>query len=157
MVQLDATQHEFGDVYNRNIDTVYRVCYLYLKNKSDAEDMTQNTFMRYLRYNPTFDSVSHEKAWFIVTATNLCKNHFKTWWYKNTKSKDDLEHPVRDSKDEIIELVLGLPDKYKIVIYLYYYEGYSTNEISTLLNINESTIRTNLSKGRKALKNMIGA
>ncbi len=128
-----------------------------MKNKSDSEDMTQNAFMKYLKYNPVFENLTHEKAWFIVTATNLCKNHFKSWWNKNTCLKEEIEVKFKDKDNEIIEGVLSLPTKYKQVIYMYYYEGFNTKEISTLLLINESTVRTHLSKGRQLLKEKLGS
>lgn len=130
---------------------------MYMKNKTDAEDMTQNTFIKYLKYNPSFESSEHEKAWFIVTATNNCKNYFKTWWHKNACLDDEFEVAHHDKNDETLLLVLNLPNKYKQVIYMYYYEGYSTVEIAKLLNTKESTIRTHLLKGRQLLKEKIGS
>ena len=156
MVSLDINS-EFESIYNRNVETVYRVCYMYMKNKTDAEDMTQNTFMKYLKYNPNFENSEHEKAWFIVTATNNCKNHFKTWWNRNTCLDDEIEISTSDKNDETLLFVLNLPVKYKQVIYMYYYEGYSTVEIAKLLNMKESTIRTHLLKGRQILKEKIGS
>ena len=157
MYSLNSRTSEFESIYNRNIETVYRICYVYMKNKTDAEDMTQNTFMKYLKYNPIFENLEHEKAWFIVTATNNCKNHFKTWWNKNTCLNNDFEISYQDKNDETLEIVLNLPTKYKQVIYMYYYEGYSTVEIAELLNTNESTIRTHLLKGRNLLKEKMGS
>ncbi len=148
---------EFDIIYDRNVDLVYRICFIYMKNKVDSEDMTQNTFMKYLRYKPKFENVKHEKAWFIVTATNICKNHFKSWWNKNTNLKDELEVAITDKDNEIIETITSLPKKYKQVIYMFYYEGYKTKEISTILNINESTIRSHLQKGRNMLKEKLGS
>jgi len=155
LISLDNS--EFESIYNRNIETVYRICYMYMKNKTDAEDMTQNTFIKYLKYNPNFESSEHEKAWFIVTATNNCKNHFKTWWNRNTYLDDEFEVATNDTSDETLVHVLNLPTKYKQVIYMYYYEGYSTVEIAKLLNTKESTIRTHLLKGRQILKEKIGS
>lgn len=157
MISLDSTNSDFENIYNRNVETVYRICFVYMKNKTDAEDMTQNTFIKYLRYNPNFESLEHEKAWFIVTSTNICKNHFKSWWNKNITLDDEFEVKTNDKKDETLELVLNLPTKYKQVIYMHYYEGYSTVEIAKLLDMNESTIRTYLLKGRKILKDKIGS
>lgn len=68
------TEQGFSDVYARNIDAVYRVCFSFLKNSADAEDLSQDTFLRYLNRDVKFESARHEKAWFIVTASNLCKN-----------------------------------------------------------------------------------
>lgn len=155
LISLDNS--EFESIYNRNIETVYRICYMYMKNKTDAEDMTQNTFIKYLKYNPTFENNEHEKAWFIVTATNSCKNHFKTWWNRNTYLDNEFEVATTDKNDDTLSHVLNLPTKYKQVIYMYYYEGYSTVEIAKLLNTKESTIRTHLLKGRQILKEKIGS
>lgn len=157
MTSLKLRNSEFESIYNRNIETVYRICYVYMKNKTDAEDMTQNTFMKYLKYQPLFDNLEHEKAWFIVTATNNCKNHFKSWWNKHTYLDDEFEVEYKDKQDETLSLVLNLPNKYKQVIYMYYYEGYSTVEIAKLLNTKESTIRTHLLKGRQILKEKMGS
>lgn len=148
---------DFDKIYNRNIDSVYRVCFLYMKNKHDAEDMAQNTFINYLNKNPIFNNLNHEKAWFIVTASNLCKNHFKTWFYRNVCYDDMLEYSDNNKDNNILEYVLKLPTKYKQVIYLHYYEGYKSKEIASLCNINESTVRTHLQKGREILKKMIGS
>lgn len=156
MISLDVNNSDFEIIYNRNVETVYRICFVYMKNKTDAEDMTQNTFIKYLKYNPTFENLEHEKAWFIVTSTNICKNHFKSWWIKNTCLDNEIEVKTNDKNDDVLESVLKLPTKYKQVIYMYYYEGYSTVEISKMLDTKESTIRTHLLKGRQILKDMIG-
>ena len=148
-------EKDFNNVYNRNVETVYRICYMYLKNKVDSEDMTQNTFIKYMKNNPVFENEKHEKAWFIVTATNSCKNHFKTWWNKNTTLEEDIVVTSTDKKDETLETILNLPTKYKQVIYMHYYEGYATKEIAQLLNIKESTIRTHLVKARQLLKDIL--
>ena len=147
----------FESVYKRNVDTVYKVCYIFLKNKSDAEDLTQNTFIKYLKYNPEFSNLKHEKAWFIVTTSNVCKNHLKSWWKKTTVLSHEIEETYFDKDNDILEIILTLPVKYKDLIYMYYYEGYTTKEISEMTNTNESTIRTNLSKARVLLKEKIGS
>ena len=157
MISLDLQNSEFEDIYNRNVETVYRVCFMYMKNKTDAEDMVQNTFIKYLKYNPVFKNLDHEKAWFIVTSTNNCKNHFKTWWHKNTYLDNEFEVSSNEPNDETLTFVLNLPNKYKQVIYMYYYEGYSSVEIAKLLNVKETTIRTQLLKGRQILKEKIGS
>lgn len=146
----------FDDIYNRNVDTVYRVCYMYMKNKYDTEDMVQTTFLKFLKSNPLFENRNHEKAWFIVTASNTCKNHFFSWHFKNIENKE-IEIADKQNNDEVLEAVQSLSNKYKTVIYLYYYEGYNTAEISKLLNINESTIRTHLLKGRRYLQKILGS
>lgn len=126
------TDEELSQIYYRHVKTVYRVCFMYLKNRYDTEDMVQNTFLRLMRDKTEFESVSHEKAWLIRTATNLCKDYFRHWWNK-TVAIDEAEKVTEDRPfviDETLEKVLALPSKYRTAIYLYYYEGYSTVEIA---------------------------
>jgi RNA polymerase sigma-70 factor (ECF subfamily) len=148
------TNKEVLEIYNRHVDTVYRVCILYMKNKHDTEDMVQNTFIRLMRDNTEFQSEEHEKAWLIRTATNLCKDFFRSWWRKTVTIDHAKEVAVDGSIyiDDTIKKVMELPSKYKTTVYMYYYEGYSTTEISKILEKNVSTIKGYLHKGRKLLK-----
>lgn len=149
------TNDEIVEIYNRHVDTVYKICLMYLKNISDTEDAVQNIFLKLIHGNHRFESLEHEKAWLIVTSQNYCKNTLKHWWRKNRADIDNVPEPSykEDSYyDNIWEKILLLHNKYKIVIYLYYYEGYSTEEISKILNVNSSTIRTRLCTARRKLK-----
>lgn len=149
------TNSEIIDIYNRNVDTVYRISLMYLKNISDAEDAVQDIFLQLIHRNPKFENLEHEKAWLIVTSQNYCKNILNNWWRKKRTDINSVLEPsyIEDlSRDNIWQQVLSLPNKYKMVIYLYYYEGYSTDEISELLKIKSSTIRTRLCRARKRLK-----
>ena len=120
----------------------------------DAEDAVQETFMKFYRSNRTFDSESHKKAWLIVTASNCCKNMLKHWWNRRNNLEDYTELVgSNDSEiDEMMELVMSLPEKYKTSVYLYYYEGYNSREISKIVGKPESTIRTYLQNAKKILK-----
>lgn len=152
---LFYTNKEIIEIYNRNVDTVYRISLMYLKNIPDAEDAVQDIFLKLIHRNNKFESLEHEKAWLIVTSQNHCKNILKNWWRKKRTDINSILEPsyTEDlSNDSIWQQVLSLPNKYKMVIYLYYYEGYSTDEISELLKIKSSTIRTRLSRARKELK-----
>lgn len=148
------TNEELTQIYNRHVDTVYRVCFMYMKNRHDTEDMVQNTFIRLMKDKTVFKSEDHEKAWLIRTATNLCKDHFRNWWSKTVgidKAVEKvIEHPF--DADENYEIIMSLPPKYKTAIYLYYYEGYSTVEIAKMLGKKESTIRGHLHTARKLIK-----
>lgn len=151
---LLRTNEELVQIYNRHVKTVYRVCFMHMKNQADTEDMVQNTFLRLMRDNTVFENEEHEKAWLIRTATNLCKDHFRHWWSKTV----GLDHAVGAAVEQTfktdgnLEKVLALPSKYKTPVYLYYYEGYSTAEIAEMLKKNHSTVRSWLSKGKKLLK-----
>jgi RNA polymerase sigma-70 factor (ECF subfamily) len=128
---------------------------MYLKNIPDAEDAVQNIFLKLIYGNYRFENLEHERAWLILTSQNHCKNILKHWWRKKRVDIDNIPEPSYERKntfDDIWKQILLLPNKYKIVIYLYYYEGYSTEEISEILNIKSPTIRSQLSTARKKLK-----
>lgn len=148
------TNNEVSEIYDRHVNTVYRVCILYMKNKHDTEDMVQNTFIRLMRDNTKFESFEHEKAWLIRTSTNLCKDFFKSFWRKTVDIDyaNEVAHNEEFYIDDTIKKVMELPPKYKTALYMYYYEGYSTVEISKILDKNLSTIKGYLHKGRKLLK-----
>ncbi len=151
---LLRTNEELSQIYNRHVKTVYKVCLMFMKNRHDTEDMVQNTFIRLMRDKTRFESEEHEKAWLIRTAANLCKDYFRGWWSK-TIGMDNVAEVAVDAPlniDETLNIVLGLPPKYKTVVYLYYYEGYSTVEIAKMLRQNESTVRSRLYTARNLLK-----
>lgn len=158
MLSETDMQQQFTQIYYRNVSSVYRVCYSYMKNKPEAEDMVQETFLRMITSGQTFENSRHEKAWLIVTAANLCKDTLKKWWRKH-EDLDDYANilPAADPKeDSAVEAVLNLPPKYKDVVYLYYYEGYSTAEIARHLKSPEATVRSRLSRARTILKDQLG-
>lgn len=149
------TDEEITRVYEKYVDTVYRVCFMMLKNASETEDATQNVFIKFMRDDTEFETDEHLKAWFIVTAQNECKNMLKHWFRSKRDSMEDVPEATYvddDSKKELLEKVFSLDEKYRMPIYLYYYEGYSTSEISEMLNTKHSTVRTYMAKGREKLK-----
>lgn len=142
------------EVYERNVDRMYQICYIFFKgNKSDIEDAIQSIFTKVMDKQIRFESLEHEKAWFIVATNNYCKNKVKHWWNKNKELDFDVKEEIK--QDETLEKVLSLPDKYKTSIYMHYYEGYSCVEISKMLGIPENTVYSYLHKGRLMLKNII--
>lgn len=151
-------ENEIIEIYERNVDMVYRICYSFLKNTMDTEDMVQNTFIKILDQSVVLESPEHEKAWLIVTAKNLCKNHLKHWWQKRENIEDEINRVQMDEKEEgdVLKSVMKLPEKYRITLYLYYYEGYDSNEIGKIMDKPPSTIRNYLKRGRDRLKEMIG-
>lgn len=151
---LLRTTQEVSEIYDRHVNTVYRVSILYMKNQHDTEDMVQNTFIRLIRDNTVFQSEEHEKAWLIKTATNLCKDFFRSWWTKTVgiNHAEDMAIDKPIEIDDTIKKVMELPSKYKTAVYMYYYEGYSTKEIAEILDKNISTIKGYLFTGRKLLK-----
>lgn len=119
-------ENEFEEINYLHVDAIFRLCFTYLKNKADTEDAVQEVSLKLLNYKGTFESENHRKAWLIVTVSNYCKNFLKHWW-RNRKNIDEYTEKIGDTNfevDEMMELVLALPDKYKTAVYLYYYEGY---------------------------------
>ena len=158
MPALQRTGKEITEIYNRQVDTVYRICYSFMKNTQDTEDMVQETFLRLLSSGVGFVSEEHEKAWLIVTASNLCKDSLKKWWRK-TEDIDDPSLGLRQPPfeiDEVLAAILKLPQDQKTVVYMYYYEGYSTKDIAGYLRCPHATVRSRLSRARKALKDKLG-
>ena len=160
MKVLYKASEEFRVIYQRNVRRVYRICLLYLKSPSEAEDATQDIFIKYLVKQMNFKNEDHEKAWFIVVAKNYCKDSLKSWWKSRRIDMESLPE-ISCSEEEtnvtdILEKLLSLPKKYRIVMYLYYYEEYSIKQISDILNRKESTIQTQLSRGRNLLKERLG-
>ncbi len=154
--RIRRSDKEMTDLYMRNRNTLYRVCYAYMKNPSDTEDAVMDTFLQLVRKGPAFENDEHEKAWLIRTAANICKNKLHHWWRRKENIDDfyDLSAPVQT--DETFQAVMELPDKYKTVVYLYYYEGYSGKEIAAILKKPASTIRNYLHEARIILKERLG-
>lgn len=136
-------------------DTVRRICMLHLKSYSDTEDIFQTVFLKYLTYRGDFQSDEHEKAWFIRVTVNACKDYLKSFFRSRTISLEELKDvssEVTESHGEVLSAVLSLPQKYKDVVYLHYYEGYTAVEIGRILKKNENTVYTLLSRAKKILK-----
>ena len=108
-------EQEFTKVYERYVDDIFRLCFSFMKNQMDAEDVVQETFLKYFYSHKEFESPDHLKAWLIVTASNHCKDLLKQWWRKR-KNLDDYEEAAGGEMvvaDEMMELVMSLPEKYK--------------------------------------------
>ena len=146
-------------LYTRNVDAVYRICYVYLRSRADAEDAVQSVFLRYLQKQPVFRDENHERGWLLLTAKNICRDMLRSWW-RHRVGLDELPEPAIPMRDkepsELTEALLALPEKYRITLYLYYWEGYPSREVAALLGCRESTVRTRLQRGREMLKNDLG-
>ncbi len=155
---LLRTDKEIAEIYTRHSKMLYRVCFAYMKNAMDTEDAVQETFFHLVRSGPAFVSAEHEKAWLIRTASNICKNALRHWWRKRENIEDfqDIQSGETVETDEVFHAVMDLPEKYKTVVYLYYYEGYTGAEIAGILNKPQSTIRNSLREARALLKERLG-
>lgn len=148
---------------NRAIDTyadmVRRICFYHLKSYTDTEDIFQNVFLKYMLYSGAFESDEHEKAWLIRVSINACKDHLKSLFRRRTVSLDEvaeLESEDSEYHPEVIEAVLALPEKYRNVIYLFYYEQYTAAQIASIMKSKENTVYSLLSRGRAILKQKLG-
>lgn len=152
------TKWDINLIVEEYADTITRICYSYGKNYDDTQDIMQNVFLKLMRANPKFDSKEHEKAWIIRVTINECKDFLKNIFRRHASLEEIQEIPIEEEADlsYIREAVLKLPDKYKSVIYLFYYEGYTVVEIAGILHKKENTIYTWMNRARQMLKEMVG-
>lgn len=149
------SEQEVNRAVEKYADTVFRICILHLKNKSDAEDIFQEVFLKFALNDQEFENANHEKAWIIRVTINACKDLIKSFFRSRTISIDELISVADEEKEDlsyVLEAVLKLPVKYRDAIYLHYYEGYSALEIGEILGKNENTVYSILSRGRSMLK-----
>lgn len=140
-------------------DLILRVCYTYLKSTQDAEDICQETLLKLLYTNCSFVSPAHEKAWVIRTASNACKDLLKSAARTRTCALDacaDQAAPAKAEGSSVLDAVQALPEEYREVIYLHYYEGYNLKEIGAMLAIPPATVGTRLARGRQRLRTILG-
>lgn len=148
----------FQALAEKYMDVVYRVAYNSLKNPHDADDVTQEVFVRLLRTKADFESEEHAKRWLIRVAVNESRRLACSPWRRHTAALEDCgEIPQWDTHQEsdMFRQVMALPSKYRVPLYLYYYEELSTQEIAGVLGRSPSTVRTQLSRAREQLKTLL--
>lgn len=150
---------EYERIVKEHIDTVYRIALSYTKTPADADDVVQQTFMKLLTKPASFKDEEHIKKWLIRVCINECNSLFSAFWRRNVGSADEISEEAvfepefeDDRHEELYEAIKELPAKSRIVIYLFYYEGYSTKEIAEIIHIKEATVRTRLVAARKMLR-----
>ena len=140
-------------------DMVWRVCMVHLKNAADTEDILQEVFLKYALHSQPFESPQHEKAWVLRVAINRCRDVLRGVFRGKTASLDEVmdcqAEPVPQEHRDLLAAVLELPAKYKDVVYLHYFEGYTAGEIGKLLHKNTNTVYTWLERARKLLKTQL--
>lgn len=146
---------KFRDIYNLYKNDLFRLAISYTKNISDAEDVIQEVFIKLHTHMANLNDDEHIKYWLIVTTINTCKNINKSYWKRNIISINNFEVSKDFNNNEILDELFKLPRKYRLVIFLYYYEGYKTKEIASILKTKESTIRSILNRGRNKLKDLL--
>lgn len=152
----ESEKQYFSDMYEKYSKSVYGVCLMYLKNKEDAEEAVSESFVRLMESMPKFESDSHAKAYLLRSAVNICKNYLKSGWRRNTIHDEDLlMYMTTPEEESIMSGVLSLPPKYRAIIYMHYYVGYSAKEIANIMNISQSAVLSRLSRGRSKLKDIL--
>lgn len=138
-------------------DMVRRICFVYLRNQADVEDTFQDVFLKLMQCDTCFVDDEHLKAWLCRVTINKCKDLCKSFWRKNVGPINEVTQTFEDKEEsEIMQAVISLPVKFKEVIYLFYYEGYSVVHMAKMLNQKENTIYSNLHRARQLLKKKLG-
>ena len=149
-----------ADIYDKYKYSVYRTAFVYCRNSTDAEDITQDVFMKRFSSNISFSDEAKEKSWLLKVTANKCRDMFRSLRYKYFISSVSLEEAnlvyETPEESEVYHAVMELPPKNRLVIHLYYYEEYSVREISVILGKSESAVQTQLYRARKQLKEILG-
>ncbi len=153
------SEQEVNRAIERYSDTIRRLCMVHLKNYADTEDIFQTVFLKYVLSSISFENEEHEKAWLIRVTINACKDLLKSFFRSHMVPLDEImEQPAFLPPDhrEVLEAVLSLPQKYRDVVYLHYYEDYTAPEISRILGKNVNTVYTLLTRSRQMLREKLG-
>ena len=148
------TNQQYTCLVKKYIDTVFRVALGYTKSATDAEDIVQDVFLALWKEKKAFESEEHIRAWLIRVTVNACKKWHRSPWRKHISYEEYIaaQPETTDAERDILRAVMDLPRKYRLPIYLYYYEEYSTAEIGEILKLPKGTVCTYLSRGREMLK-----
>ena len=147
---ISAQQLE--EAYDAYGAAVYRLALTFLGRHADAEDVTQETFCRLLYRAPAFTGEEHRKRWLLRVAANLSRNQLRGFWRKRVTRLEDTVPAMAPEALELLNTVMALPERYKLPIHLYYYEGYSVAEIAEILKLGQSAVKMRLKRGRELLK-----
>lgn len=138
-------------VCEKYFDSIYRLVLCRAKSKDAADDIVQDVFYKYIKTQKDFETEEHVKAWLVRVAINSTNSYFTSSWFKKTEPLDENITFESEEKSEVYYAVLSLPKKYRTVIHLFYYEDLPIAKISEYLGINESTIKSQLKRGREML------
>lgn len=147
---ISARQLE--EAYDACGPAVYRLAMVYLGRPADAEDVTQETFVRLLCRAPAFADEEHRRRWLLRVAANLCRDQLRGFWRKRVTELDDALPAAPAEEREAARAVMALPEQYRLPIHLHYYEGYSVAEIASILKLGQSAVKMRLKRGREMLK-----
>ena len=139
--------------YDKYAAMIYRLCVVQLGNVSDAEDVVQDVFVKYMSVLPEFNDDEHEKAWFIRVAVNRCHDKHRSRALRSTVPLESVAQlAANEQKAAVLDELMALPEKYRTPLVLHYYEGYSVKEIAKLMQLTEATVKVRLHRARVQLK-----
>ena len=148
----DKTPEQLVRAYG---DMVYRLAYAQTRSRHDADDVFQEVFLRVVQRRPSFDSEAHEKAWLIRVTLNCLKSHWRAAWRRHDVPLDErIPFPAPEER-ALDDALRQLAPKYRAAVHLYYYEGYSAEEIARMTGKKPSTIRTRLTRARAQLRDLL--
>lgn len=154
------TSEKLEELYDKYKDHVYRLAFAYCKNKADAEDIMQEVFIKCFSIDIDIGNESMVKSWLFKVTVNKCRDMFRSLRYRYSLTALPLEEAdityETTEESKVFHAVMSLPAKYRTVIHLYYYEGYSVKETGEIIGISESAVQTQLYRARKKLKNILG-
>ena len=153
------SEEEVNRAIERYADTVRRLCVIHLKNHADTEDIFQDVFLKYVLSSVSFESEEHERAWFIRVTINACRDLLRRFFRSRVVSIDEIAEqaaPENEDHREVIEAVQSLPERYRDVLYLHDYEGYTAPEIARILGRNVNTVYTLLKRAREVMRQKLG-
>ena len=148
-----VTRDEFAQAIEQYGDMIFRLSYSCLKRREDAEDVMQETLLKLYRSDKPFESEAHRRFWLVRVAVNECRRAHR--WYRRIVPLEELPETVafdRSEERELFRQVMALPEKYRLTVYLFYYEGYSAREIASIMGTKESTVQTRLARARERLR-----
>ena len=154
-IEMSGVTFAVIDIYK---DMIYRTALAAVGNNADAEDILQEVFLKYFKTHPVFESREHEKAWFLRVTINESKNLLRSAWRRRRVDVDiaSLGGQTAPGSNPVLEAVLSLPEKYRIAIYLHYFEDYTIKEIAGITGSSESAVAQHLTRGRKRLEKQLG-
>ena len=151
------SREEFEKIAEKYMDTIYRVAYSWMKNQHDANDVTQIVLLKFYKTTKSFESDDHIKNWLIKVTVNECKMIFRSPWSKTEDITDYAQTSGFEEEQhyDLFQAVMKLDKKYSVLLMLFYYDGYSTKEISAMIGVPEKTVSTRLFRAKAKLKNYL--
>ncbi len=142
-----------AEKYDLYASLLFRLCVVQLGSISEAEDVVQDCFVKYMTSMPVFNDAEHEKAWFLRVAINRCHDKRRCKFFKDTVPLDSIvQCASSESQGMVLEELSKLPEKYRTPLVLHYVEGYSVKEIASVMDLSESTVKVRLHRAREKLK-----